>query len=490
MKRSAPTARPAPGIVSRVVRRLRLPCPVKVAWVLCVMVAGVGLPNNGWSQGTLYTISSNGPVANRVNLVVLSEGYLTNQLPQFLVDATNLVERFLAEQPYQEYRRFFNAFAIAIASTQSGSDHPSQSYYRTTYFNSTYDSYGVTSVLTIPPNDYDGVASHGEGKVQALLQRWLPECDMPMLLVNDPLYGGSGGSVLVVSKSSSATEITRHESGHTFGGLGDEYETAYPGYPDVEEPNTTREVNRERVKWRAWIDQATPVPTPASSAYASAVGLFQGAHYQSNGWYRPKLECKMRMLDVPFCEVCREALVLAMYGRMSPIDAALPATTNLSVTVPQALDFSVSVVQPLSHQPTLQWYTNGTACVGATNATLNLSSSALGAGTHEVMATVRDGTAWVRNDPAGSLSRSARWVVKVNSLETRLEVVSYVRNPATPFSLRVIGYQSNRFVIQGAAHLTDWQPLATNRLVNGVYTYSDSNAPKYPGRYYRALALP
>jgi hypothetical protein len=99
-------------------------------------------------QPSLHTILSNGPAPNRINLVILSEGYTVSQLPQFLTDATNLVNGLLSEQPYREYRSYFNAFGIAVASAESGSDHPSQGYFRDTYFNSTFDSYGIASFVT------------------------------------------------------------------------------------------------------------------------------------------------------------------------------------------------------------------------------------------------------------------------------------------------------------------------------------------------------
>ena len=39
----------------------------------------------------MQTILINGPVSNRLNIVVLSEAYTTNVLGQFLVDATNAI---------------------------------------------------------------------------------------------------------------------------------------------------------------------------------------------------------------------------------------------------------------------------------------------------------------------------------------------------------------------------------------------------------------
>ncbi|MCX6902882.1 MAG: M64 family metallo-endopeptidase [Verrucomicrobia bacterium] len=430
---------------------------------------------------------SNGPSPNRVNLVVLSEGYTTAQLPQFLSDATDLVNNFLAEEPYQEYRRFFNAFAIAVASTQSGSDHPSQSYYRDTYFNSSYDTYGDSSFVTIPPNPFDANYSHGQGKVDSLLQQFLPACDLAMLLVNDPLYGGAGGSVLIASKGASSAEIVRHESGHSLAGLGDEYEDAYPGYPDVEEPNTTRETRRAFIKWAAWISTNTPVPTPETDSYADVVGLFEGAHYHTSGWFRPKLDCKMRTLNVPFCEVCREALIKSVYVRVSPLDSFSPAGTNLAVTSAQVLTFSVFPIQPLTHSVSVEWYTNEARVTTASNTTFSVPAATLGLGQRTVRVVARDTTAWVRNDPANLLQASVEWAVSVESAELRLQAVRPAGSAQGPFTILVQGPGTNRFVVLAASGLTNWQPLATNSLSGGRFTFYDTNASGFARRFYRAM---
>jgi hypothetical protein len=194
-----------------------------------------GLSPRACAQATLTTLFTNGPTANRINLVVLSEGYTASQLGQFLIDARNAVSNLMVTLPYREYSNYFNAFAISVASTQSGSDHYTPTVKLVdTYFNSTYDSYGLQRLITIPPNDWDSNYADGQGKVDALLQSLMPEYDLVILLVNDTQYGGSGGTILVSSLNSSSAEIVRHESGHTFGDLTDEYSSAYPGYIPVE----------------------------------------------------------------------------------------------------------------------------------------------------------------------------------------------------------------------------------------------------------------
>ena len=48
----------------------------------------------------LVPLEVNGPVTNRVNMVVLAEGYTAAQQGQFLRDATNLMANFIAAEPY------------------------------------------------------------------------------------------------------------------------------------------------------------------------------------------------------------------------------------------------------------------------------------------------------------------------------------------------------------------------------------------------------
>ena len=71
-------------------------------------------PARNFAQGTLSTILTNGPASKRLNIVVLSEGYQSNQLAQFLVDATNAVNNLFVAQPFREYANYYNAFAISV----------------------------------------------------------------------------------------------------------------------------------------------------------------------------------------------------------------------------------------------------------------------------------------------------------------------------------------------------------------------------------------
>ena len=162
-----------------------------------------------FAQSTIQEILNNGPTDKRINIVFLSEGYTSAQLPRYITDASNNLDSLLNTSPYSAYRTYFNAFVISTASIESGSDHPSSNVYRNTYFNSTYDGHLIT------------IDAEGYRRVDSLLQLYCPEYDIVVMIVNDPLYGGSGGSLAIASVNSASAEIVLHELGHSFAKLGD-----------------------------------------------------------------------------------------------------------------------------------------------------------------------------------------------------------------------------------------------------------------------------
>ena len=440
------------------------------------------------AQPSMQAILTNGPVSNRLNIAVLSEGYTSSQLAQFAVDATTAVNALLSHPPYQEYRNYFNAFAIKVASAESGSDHLSSGIYRNTYFNSTYDP-DWDYVITVPSD------STGQGRVDALLQTFLPNCQLPILLVNDPNRGGSDGFGTTTIASTAAVSgeippyppgILTHETGHVLANLGDEYTTP-SDYPDTEEPNTTQQTNRLLIKWKAWISTNTPVPTP-QTAGEGVVGLFEGAHYHETGWYRPQLNCLMGNLGVPFCSVCSEALVLAIYQRVRPVDGYSPASTNFSVSTTEGLTFTLSLLQPTTHNLNVQWFTNSVVRSGATNLSFTLLPIALSNGTNRISAEVKDTTSLVRNDPTNLLSQMVTWTVDVNLPQLRLDSPLWLTGGK--FAFRVCGNAPQGFVIQSSTNLSNWAPLATNYLVAGQFWHTNSPTGSSPRKFYRATALP
>jgi hypothetical protein len=433
-------------------------------------------------QATLVTLRTNGPTSSHINLVYLSEGYTAAQLPQFLVDATNTMNKLMAIPPWNSYSNYFNVFAISVASAQSGSDHytPTTNLVNT-YFNSSYDSFGIQRLLTIPPNDHDGSYFDGSGKVATLLQQLMPEGDVACLIVNDPIYGGSGGQYLLASLNSASAEIANHEIGHTFAFLGDEYSDPYPGYPSIEEPNTTTNATRG-VKWNAWILPSTLVPTPDVSSNYLVDGLFQGAHYESTGWYRPKHDCKMRTLGVPYCEICAQELVLSMYRVIRPILNFSPATAHPTVGNQGSASFKLSVLKPSTNSLTVQWFTNGVPASLGSSTNFTIDTTQLGIGTNEIKAVVHDPTGYVRTDRTGALWETNIWNVAVVPVPT----ISNLNLTGDALTLSVLPTQIGfNYVLEFKDSLSDpiWTPVQTNGGNGGSITLTD-NGLASPTRFY------
>ncbi len=360
-----------------------------------------------YAQAVIHQIMNNGPSDKRINIVFLSEGYTDIQLTNYITDASNNLEAFLKTVPFSNYRSYFNASAISVASKDSGSDHPSRKIIRDTFFNSTYDVNGIARLIAID--------SIGQVRKDSLLQLLTPDYDIAIIIVNDPEYGGAGGSYTVASVNSTSAEIVIHELGHTMAGLGDEYTSPYPGFPDYEEPNTTRETRRDSIKWHSWILNATILPTPPTIQYGNVVGLFEGAHYQATGWFRPMLNCKMRGLGVPFCDVCSEALIKSLYRYIRPIESYYPADLNIPVADSQVVHLSVQPMLPTSHPLSIQWFVDGIQQNSATMRSFDISTTSLNKGVHLIHVIVCDTTMLVRYDQKAVLRDSTSWTITNSS---------------------------------------------------------------------------
>jgi hypothetical protein len=462
-----------------------------MAWTALLWLTSA-LPLLATQTNPPVTLFLNGPTNNRVNLVFLAEGYQTNQFGLFLADATNAANSFLAVEPYAEYASNFNAFAIAVSSTNSGSTHPYYGITNKTYFNTSYDP--VSDYLITMPAAGSG---QGQDRVNGLLKAYFGTTNnfLPVVLVNDLTQGGSdnSGTAAITDNSTgvngSLSTIFIHETGHVLGNLGDEYTTAYPGYPDIEEPNTTTNFNSNTIKWRAWIPSGTPIPTPSTSAYADTVGLFVGAHYHTNGWYRPMLGCRMQNEYTPdFCPVCQEALVLAIYTKSRPLDSFLPATNKIVTASAQIINFSLNLVTPASHPLTIQWCINGVAVPGATSAAFSLSPTQSGTQTNVIAAVVWDNTALVRNDPKNLLWQTNAWTLVTTLPTLRLDSTKWTTN--NNFSFRVTGSSPDGVVVQGSTNLANWLPLQTNLFGGQTNFFYTNLATSLPWRFYRAITPP
>lgn len=355
------------------------------------------------------TLQNSGSSANRVDLVVLGDGYTAADMAKYASDVTNAVNGFFASSPYNEYRNFFNVYRVDVTSAESGADHDTPSVIRKdTAFDGTYDCAGIQRLVCVNNTKVNTVLT---SSIPAANQR-----DMVLVLVNDPVYGGSGGSIAVASTHSDAIELVLHETGHSFGLLADEYDYSPPTCNNTIEPseaNATRQTVRASIKWTAWIDGSTPIPTTTTTA--GVPGLYQGAKYCTSGLYRPTYDSKMRNLNRPFEQINNEQLVKRIYNYTSPIDSVSPTASTVTVPGGGSQVFSVSRPTPATHSLTIEWRLDGAVVGSGTSYTIGSSA---GAGTHTLQLRVSDGTSLVRNDPGSVLQATRSWTVTVQAVIT------------------------------------------------------------------------
>lgn len=354
---------------------------------------------------TLFTVQNNGPRAERINIVFLSEGYTTADMPSFATHVTNAMNFLFTKEPWAQYRSYCNVYRIEVASNQSGCDNGTTSGangVRDTYFSTGFNTPSITQLLTL--------AGDGYTKAYNLLNTHVPEYDVPVVIVNDTKYGGSGGSISVASINGSSAAVVEHEIGHSFANLADEYDTYYAAYTPAERSNNTAQTTRELIKWNHWIDASTPLPTPETATYDALAGIFEGSMYRTTGWYRPHNNSLMKNLNRPCGQINREQFVLQFYNLVSTYDGFSPATMSSTVTTPSSLTFSVTPKVPTSG-PALQiaWKIDGVTQNGQTAATYATLSDFLGNGSHTVSATLSDPTTFVRLDPSNVLKDTLTW---------------------------------------------------------------------------------
>jgi hypothetical protein len=310
----------------------------------------------------LITIQKSGEPENRVDFLILGDGYTAAEAKKFEADARRLTEVLFATSPFKENRRNFNVWALSPPAAESGISRPSTGIYRDSPVGATYDAFGSERyVLTF------------DNRALRRAAQFAPY-EFIEVLVNGRTYGGGGIFNLystVAADNAFGNYVFVHEFGHHFAALADEYYTsdvAYgPAGDRVEpwEPNVTALLDVSTLKWRHLVSpfaNETPIPTPwkkpefvaspreiqtrraqlrkdkrpeeemealfkeelaheqkmfAAEKYFGRVGAFEGAMYEARGYYRPEIDCIMFSRSDKFCRVCREAIerIIKMYSR-------------------------------------------------------------------------------------------------------------------------------------------------------------------------------
>ncbi len=298
----------------------------------------------------VVAIEVNGDSATKVDVLLLGDGYTADEQNDFIAKARELTELLFATSPFRERREDFNVWALAPPANQSGVSRPSTGTYRDSPIGATYDAFrSERYVLTNNNGDWRRIASS------------VPY-DFVEILTNSETYGGGGIYGLfstAAANSEWAGYLFVHEFAHHFAGLADEYYTSSVAYEapaelvEPYEPNVTALLDPDKLKWRHLVKADTPLPTPwpkdayeehslayqarranmraenvaesemnklfadnqiivegmfSEAPFADAVGAFEGALYQSKGYYRSEQNCIMFTRTEDFCGVCSAAI--------------------------------------------------------------------------------------------------------------------------------------------------------------------------------------
>jgi hypothetical protein len=303
-----------------------------------------------------WAVVENGPPADKVDLLLLGDGYTAGEMDKWHRDARRMADLLFAVSPFKERKGDFNVWAVDSPSDLSGVSRPSDGVFRRTAVGATYDAFASERyVLTFDNKRMREVAAAAP-------------YEFVEIVVNDRKYGGGGIHNLyatVAADSAWAPYLFVHEFGHHFAGLADEYYTSPVSYepsaarPEPWEPNAT--ADPKAGKWRDLLAAGLALPTTWPKAEfeaaqkqfqarrrkireekrpedemdalfreeqawttrllapaAGRVGAFEGALYEAAGYYRPQADCIMFTRDeVGFCAVCRRAIerVIALYAR-------------------------------------------------------------------------------------------------------------------------------------------------------------------------------
>lgn len=292
-----------------------------------------------------------GKPADKVDVVILGDGYTAAEADKFEADARRLTGVLFSYAPFADRAADFNVRGINPPAVESGVNRPSTGTFRHSPSGTTYDAFRAERYILAFDN----------AGLREIIQH-VPY-EFIVILGNAETYGGGGIYGLystVAADNGWANYLFVHEFGHHFAALADEYYTSAAVYepsterPEPWEPNVTALHDPSQLKWSHHVVAGTPLPTPWPKAEFEAfqrenqarraqlraenrpesemnqlfrdeqafvsrlfsgypetntvTGAFEGANYAATGYYRSQMNCTMFTRHDQFCRVCSEAI--------------------------------------------------------------------------------------------------------------------------------------------------------------------------------------
>jgi hypothetical protein len=284
----------------------------------------------GWTD-----IVRSGDSANRVDVVIMGEGYTLDKQRVFDKLAANVPKFLLRQNTLAEYGGYFNFIRANIVSAEDGVDG----------FGREYDTALGGKTL----DTYAGHVGIETGLVREMLSDVPGHDGQAIVFVRLGVMGTGGGGVAVIGGQNVKTVV--HEFGHSFFGLGDEYTTETHKRGAVRNAvNVSNTDDEDAVSWAHWLKAGVP-----------GIGVYEGAAGQARDAWKPTPGGCVMDTGEFFCRPCREEVVLDIYRLVDPIDGCEPeahprSSPQTLVLGAGGLIFRVQVMEPSSHRLEVEWH--------------------------------------------------------------------------------------------------------------------------------------
>ncbi|CAL8080671.1 unnamed protein product [Orchesella dallaii] len=203
---------------------------------LCKSVRKVEpLQSTGKQGPEIRKIIDGGDQRNRIDVVFMGDGYTASEREEFYEDMERLTTEMFQGVTFRSYLPVFNIWAIYVESEESGIgyDGPKDTPFRL------YREAGQLRGI------YPGNSAYAR---QVCALTGASGCDYPSIIGNDDFYGGLGGEFVISTRSNrTGTVVLRHEMGHNFVYVGEEYDNGQ-AYRGVNYASSVASLG-----WTAWL---------------------------------------------------------------------------------------------------------------------------------------------------------------------------------------------------------------------------------------------
>jgi hypothetical protein len=400
-------------------------------------------------------IQVTGPPAQRLNFIIMGDGYQADQQGIFRKDLDRNLSVMWATEPFRTYRNYINIYAVEIASIdygvrcdpdgrkrspdgtirdtgeREGPIDAKNTALRMIFQNGCADPLARGTVYGGAPVNCAAAAPYypagvnpcetGNQAHNRIIDTYVaPVLGIPrtsqnlqtLAIFNTFTYGGIGGTQATTSGGSpQGPLISLHEIGHSLGTLVDEYpyssrDVIRPCYTGGEPSSfhhtiqSAAQMLTSQIKWWRWLGE--------ESLSGGTIGTHEGGGMYPCGQKRPSEHSMMRWIGFDLDQVGLEHMVARVTGMRNSGQMNVQNTPTTGTVAKDAVLW-VEPGHPRFHDVDVTWRTGGPTgpvIPGASGRNLDLEPLNLPAGT-VVHAQVRDpvgpdGTDWVRNPSANN----------------------------------------------------------------------------------------